>query len=40
MGLRHYDGQTTAEILQKNPHWSLFRDGCPGGESVAASGTG
>jgi len=28
-----YEGLTTAEILQKNPHWDLFRDGCPGGES-------
>ena len=34
----HYDGKTTAEIRQENPDWSLFRDGCPGGESVAAVG--
>jgi broad specificity phosphatase PhoE len=34
----HYDGKTTAEIRQENPTWSLFRDGCPGGESVAAVG--
>jgi broad specificity phosphatase PhoE len=33
-----YDGKTTAEILKENPAWSLFRDGCPGGESVAAVG--
>ena len=32
----HYDGKTTAEIRKENPGWSLFRDGCPGGESVAA----
>jgi len=31
-----YDGKTTAEIRQENPEWSLFRDGCAGGESVAA----
>jgi broad specificity phosphatase PhoE len=33
-----YDGKTTAEIRRENPTWSLFRDGCPGGESVAAVG--
>lgn len=33
-----YDGKTTAEIRRENPGWSLFRDGCPGGESVAAVG--
>ena len=33
-----YDGKTSAEIHQENPGWSLFRDGCPGGESVAAVG--
>ncbi len=33
-----YDGKTTAEIRKENPDWSLFRDGCPGGESVAAVG--
>ncbi len=32
----HYDGKTTAEILEEKPDWLLFRDGCPGGESVAA----
>jgi broad specificity phosphatase PhoE len=31
-----YEGLTTAEICHKRPGWSLFRDGCPGGESVAA----
>ena len=33
-----YEGKTTAEIRKENPNWSLFRDGCPGGESVAAVG--
>jgi broad specificity phosphatase PhoE len=30
-----YEGLTTAEIVQKRPSWHIFRDGCPGGESVA-----
>ena len=30
-----YEGLTTAQILQRRPDWNLFRDGCPGGESVA-----
>ena len=34
-----YDGLTTAQIRQQRPGWELFRDGCPGGESVAAVGT-
>jgi broad specificity phosphatase PhoE len=33
-----YDGLTTAEIRKQDPAWTLFRDGCPGGESVAAVG--
>ena len=33
-----YDGLTTAEILKQRPGWQLFRDGCPGGESVADVG--
>jgi broad specificity phosphatase PhoE len=33
-----YDGKKTAEIQQDNPDWSLFRDGCPGGESVEQVG--
>jgi broad specificity phosphatase PhoE len=28
-----YDGRTTDEIRAERPDWSLFRDGCPGGES-------
>lgn len=30
-----YEGRTLAQIRQLNPGWELFRDGCPGGESVA-----
>jgi broad specificity phosphatase PhoE len=33
-----YEGLTTAEIRRKQPGWTLFRDGCPAGESVAAVG--
>jgi probable phosphoglycerate mutase len=33
-----YEGRTTAEIRVQRPGWYLFRDGCPGGESVAAVG--
>ncbi len=29
-----YEGLRTAEIQEKRPGWNLFRDGCPGGESV------
>jgi broad specificity phosphatase PhoE len=29
-----YEGLTTAEIRHLWPGWDLFRDGCPGGESV------
>jgi probable phosphoglycerate mutase len=29
-----YEGKRTAEIRAARPDWDLFRDGCPGGESV------
>jgi probable phosphoglycerate mutase len=31
----NYEGKTTAEIRKERPDWQLFRDGCPGGESLA-----
>jgi probable phosphoglycerate mutase len=34
-----YEGRSTAEILQERPGWQLFRDGCPGGESPADTGS-
>ena len=33
-----YDGRTTAEIRAERPDWSLWRDGCPGGEDAAQVG--
>jgi broad specificity phosphatase PhoE len=30
-----YEGLTSAEIRARRPGWSLFRDGCPGGETLA-----
>ena len=30
-----YEGLTLAQIHRIRPGWELFRDGCPGGESVA-----
>src|SRR5437868_12260933 len=29
----HYEGLRSVEIHEERPDWSLFRDGCPGGES-------
>ena len=29
-----YEGRTTSEIRAERPGWQLFRDGCPGGETV------
>ena len=29
-----YEGRTTAEIRAERPGWQLFRDGCPGGETI------
>jgi probable phosphoglycerate mutase len=31
-----YEGLTSSEILGQRPGWSLWRDGCPGGESPSA----
>jgi broad specificity phosphatase PhoE len=33
-----YEGRRTADIRKERPDWQLFRDGCPGGESVQAVG--
>ena len=33
-----YEGRRTAEIRAERPDWQLFRDGCPGGESVPTVG--
>jgi probable phosphoglycerate mutase len=33
-----YDGRKTEDIRKVRPDWQLFRDGCPGGESVAEVG--
>jgi broad specificity phosphatase PhoE len=30
----NYEGRTLADIHRERPEWELFRDGCPGGESV------
>jgi broad specificity phosphatase PhoE len=29
-----YEGQTSAQIRARQPDWDLWRDGCPGGESL------
>jgi probable phosphoglycerate mutase len=33
-----YDGITSVEIRESRPDWSLWRDGCPNGESPAEVG--
>ncbi|MEA2400095.1 MAG: hypothetical protein QOK00_498 [Thermoleophilaceae bacterium] len=33
-----YEGITTAQIRESRPDWSLWRDGCPGGETAADVG--
>jgi broad specificity phosphatase PhoE len=34
MDYGEYEGMTFAEIRDRRPEWDLFRDGCPGGETV------
>jgi len=33
-----YEGRRAAEVQAERPGWDLFRDGCPGGESLADLG--
>jgi broad specificity phosphatase PhoE len=33
-----YEGLTSEEIARRRPGWSLWRDGCPGGEAAADVG--
>lgn len=33
-----YEGRTTAEIREERPGWTLWSDGCPGGETAADVG--
>jgi broad specificity phosphatase PhoE len=33
-----YEGLRTDEILKARPGWSIYRDGCPGGESPGDAG--
>lgn len=33
-----YEGLTTADIRERDPDWTLWRDGCPGGEDAADVG--
>jgi broad specificity phosphatase PhoE len=30
-----YEGLTTADVRRARPDWDLWRDGCPGGETIA-----
>jgi probable phosphoglycerate mutase len=30
-----YEGRTSAQIHDQRPDWDLWRDGCPGGETIA-----
>jgi probable phosphoglycerate mutase len=31
-----YEGKTPAQIHRERPGWEIFRDGCPGGESLCS----
>ncbi|MEU8183752.1 histidine phosphatase family protein [Micromonospora sp. NPDC049047] len=33
-----YEGRTTVDIHADHPHWNIWTDGCPGGESPAQVG--
>jgi len=33
-----YEGRTTVDIRADRPTWDLFRDGCPGGETIEDAG--
>ncbi|MEV7328199.1 histidine phosphatase family protein [Micromonospora sp. NPDC093244] len=33
-----YEGRTTVDIHENQPHWNIWTDGCPGGESPAQVG--
>jgi broad specificity phosphatase PhoE len=33
-----YEGRTTADIHEDRPHWNIWTDGCPGGESPGQVG--
>ncbi|MEU4679323.1 histidine phosphatase family protein [Micromonospora sp. NPDC023737] len=33
-----YEGRTTVDIHQDDPHWNIWTDGCPGGESPGQVG--
>src|SRR3954453_6192863 len=33
-----YEGRQTVDIQAEHPNWNLFRDGCPGGETVEQVG--
>ncbi len=33
-----YEGRTTVDIRAERPGWDLFRDSCPGGETLDAAG--
>lgn len=33
-----YEGRTTVDIHEHDPHWNIWTDGCPGGESPGQVG--